>query len=87
MYNNLGLITPDITRSLGFISMEINRTLSGGLGLITPEITRSLGADEPLVFTPGGAVLGVPLTTWALVIGATGVGTAGAGYLAPVEAP
>lgn len=70
MYNNLGIITPDITRELGFISEEAVRSL----GIITPDITRELG-ESPLV-------MGAPIATWASVMAFSGLGAGAATFAA-----
>jgi hypothetical protein len=72
---NLGLITPDITRSLGYISQQAGHLLSDPLGLITPDITRSLGAQEL-------SLGGVDWKTWATILGLATVGAGAAGYVA-----
>ena len=74
MQNSLGIITPDITRSLGFISPEAVR----GLGIITPDITRSLGQIK---FAPG-QLLGVPMPTLVSVVSMSTIGSMAAGYAA-----
>lgn len=44
------------------------------LGIITPDMTTTLG------FGPSRAILGVPLMTWAIVLGASGAGAGVAGF-------
>ena len=86
---NLGIITPDITRSLGYISQEAGGLLSG-LGIITPDITRSLGAVPPTEVIPLGQLkldLGKFSTgTWATVLGLSAAG-AGIAALAVTKSP
>jgi hypothetical protein len=75
--NSLGLITPDVTRSLGLTYPEAQRTL----GLITPDITRSLG-QEGFILKPPRTFLGVPLTVVVTVVGMSMVGGGLGGYFA-----
>jgi hypothetical protein len=75
--NSLGIITPDITRSLGLTFPEGVRTL----GLITPDITRSLG-QESFVLDQPRTFLGVPLTVVLTVAGLSMVGGGLGGYAA-----
>ena len=74
MYNPLGIITPDVTRTLGYISMDAQRAL----GIITPDVTRTLGQRLELP----GSILGVPFGTWATVMGMAGVASGAAGFVA-----
>jgi len=83
---NLGLITPDITRGLGFISQEAGHLLSSPLGLITPDITRGLGRVPPTQVIPLGAMKldlgGHDWQTWATVLGLSALGAGLAGLAA-----
>lgn len=80
----IGIITPDITRSLGFISQEAGHLLSDSLGIITPDIMRSLGEVPPTEIIPLGAMRldlgGHSTTTWATVLGLSALGAAAAAF-------
>jgi hypothetical protein len=78
----LGIITPDVTTTLGYIDGEAVRSL----GLITPDVVDTLGDFPPTQIIPLGEaprmLFGIPLSTWLTVVGTSGVGAGAAGWLA-----